>query len=188
MIFGIVVEGPTDAAAYSALIPRIRPAVKRVLSRPCGGKSPLLQGFVGLLMEFQDWSIDKALVIRDSDCRDPKAVEEKLEQRLRESGFQPPFPLHFYATSCMLDTWLLADEGAVNRVARQRGRTLSAHPVDDPLEGKRNAKALFRRMLGQARLPADAAVYAAVAAAVDIEQVKRRCPYFQQFIDRVHGC
>ncbi len=127
-------------------------------------------------------------MIRDSDCRDPRAVEEKLEQRLRESGFQPPFPLHFYATSCMVDTWLLADEGAVNQVARQRGKPPSAQPVGDPLEGERNAKTLFRRMLSQARLPADPAVYAEVAAAADIDRIKRRCPYFQQFVDRVGAC
>jgi hypothetical protein len=188
MIFGIVVEGPADAAAYSTLIPRIRPAVESVLSRPCGGKSPLKENFVGFLKEFQSRPVEKALVIRDSDCRDPRAVEEKLQQRLHESGFHPPFPLHFYATSCMLDTWLLADEGAVNQVARQRGKTPSAQPVADPLEGRRNAKALFRRMLSQARLLADPAVYAEVAAAVDIDRVKRRCPYFQQFIDRVDAC
>ncbi len=122
MIFGIVVEGPADAAAYSTLIPRIRPAVESVLSRPCGGKSPLKENFVGFLKEFRSWPVEKALVIRDSDCRDPRAVEEKLQQRLHESGFHPPFPLHFYATSCMLDAWLLADEGAVNQVARQRGK------------------------------------------------------------------
>jgi len=188
MIFGIVVEGVADAAAYSTLIPRVRPAVERVLSRPSGGKAPLYQKFVGYLKEFQSLTVGKALVIRDSDCRDPGAVEEKLEQRLRESGFHPPFPLHFYATSCMLDTWLLADERAVNQVARQRGKTPSAQPVTDPLEGNRNAKAMFRRMLSQARLPADPAVYAEVAAAVEINRIRQRCPYFQQFIDRVHAC
>ncbi len=188
MIFGIVVEGPADAAAYSTLIPRIRTAVESVLSRPCGGKSPLRQNFVGFLKEFQSSAVGKAIVIRDSDCRDSRAVEEKLEQRLHESGFQPPFPVHFYAASCMVDTWLLADEGAVNQVARQRGKTPSAQPVADPLEGKRNAKALLRRMLSQAQLPSDPAVYAEVAAAVDINSIERRCPYFQQFIARVRAC
>jgi len=188
MKFGIIVEGPTDAAAYSRLILRIRPVIENVVSVPCGGKSPLGQQFVGFLKEFLDLAIAKALVIRDSDCRDPRAIEERLEQRLHESGFHPSFPVHFHATSCMLETWLLADEGAVNKVAQQRGKPPSARPVDDPLEGKRDAQALFHRMLSQARLPADPAVYAEVAAVADIDRINRRCPYFQQFVDRVHAC
>ena len=173
---------------HTRLRPRIRPVIENVLSLPCGGKSPLGQKFVGFLKELQELRVEKALVIRDSDCRDPSAVEERLEQRLHESGFRPPFPVHFYATSCMLETWLLADEGAVNRIAQQRAKPPSARPVDDPLEGKRDAQALFHRMLSQARLPADPAVYAEVAAVADIDRINRRCPYFQQFVDRVRAC
>jgi len=188
MILGIVVEGPSDAAAYSKLIPRIRPIIENVLSRPCGGKSPLGQKFVGFLEEFQDLTVEKALVIRDSDCRDPRIVEEKLELRLRESGYRPPFSVYFYATNCMLETWLLADESAVNRVAQNRAKPPRAQPIDGPLEGRRDAQALFHRMLSQAQLPADPAVYAEVATVADINLIQRRCPYFQHFVTRVLDC
>jgi len=188
MIFGIVVEGPSDAAAYSKLIPRIRPNIEDVVSRPCGGKSPLGYKFVGFLEELEALTVAKALVIRDSDCRDPSVVEETLQRRLRESGYRPPFPVHFYATSCMLETWLLADEGAVNRVAQERGKPPRAEPVDDPLEGRRDAQDLFHRMLSQANLPADPAVYAEVAAVADVDVIQRRCPYFEQFATRVLAC
>jgi hypothetical protein len=188
MTFGIVVEGPTDEAAYSILIPRIRPAVEKVESRACGGKSPLLQKFVGFLEDFGGLSVEKALVIRDSDCHDPRMVEAKLQQKLVSAGFAPPFPLHFYATKCMLDTWLLADEDAVNQVAQQRGKRTAAKRAHDPLEGKRDGKTLFRRMLSQVQLPATPAVYGEVSKAVDIERIKQRCLYFLRFVECVHGC
>jgi hypothetical protein len=87
-----------DVAVYEKLILRIQPLTERILSRPCGGKSPLGHKFVGFLKEFEDLAVTKALVIRDSDCRDPRTVEEALELRLRESGYRPGFPIHFYAT------------------------------------------------------------------------------------------
>lgn len=36
-VFGIVVEGPRDAAVYPVIIQRIRPDIERVIARPCGG-------------------------------------------------------------------------------------------------------------------------------------------------------
>lgn len=188
MVFGVVVEGPADAAVYESLIPKIRPCVT-VISEPCGGKKRLEQKFVGLLKRFEyGYHVNKALVILDSDCRAPGAVEEELERRLRRSGFKPTFPVHFYAPSCALDAWLLADDGAVNQVARERHKTISVRPFRGPLESERNAKTLFWRMLSQAHLPADPAVYAEVAAAANIDRIAQRCPYFQQFVERVHAC
>jgi len=134
--------------------------------------------------------VGKALVVRDSDCDDSQALEDKLGRVLDQSGFKEKLtlPVHFYATRCMVETWLLADESAVDAVARNRGKNASAQPVGDPLEDRRDAKKLFLRMLSQAQLPADPAVYAEVAAAADIDRIKHRCPYFQHFIDCVHGC
>lgn len=189
MVFGIVGEGRLDEAVYSTIIPRIRPDVDKVVSRPCGDKRLLKAKFVGYLKEFHFyWNVGKALVIRDSDCRDPLALEGQLEGQLRASGFQPQFPFHFYATNCMVETWLLADEDAVNQVAQRRGKRPSAQAVRDPLEGKPNAKGMFQRMLSQASLLAVPAVYAEVAAAADMELIRRRCPYFQQFENRIHAC
>jgi hypothetical protein len=193
MVFGIVVEGESDSVVYKALIQRIRPEVDLVLSRPCQSVAGVRKKFVGWLKHFQWHSghqVGKALVIRDSDCRASRALEDELCRILDQSGFREKLtlPVHFYATKCMVETWLLADESAVNFVAALRGKTRSAQPVADPLEEATNAKALFRRMLSQATLPADPAVYAAVAATANIDRIKQRCPHFQRFIDCVHGC
>jgi hypothetical protein len=61
------------------------------------------------------------LVIRDSGGKDPQISEADLNDRLSQSGFTPTFPFHFYATKCMVETWLLADEQAVSKVALARG-------------------------------------------------------------------
>ncbi len=193
MVFGIVVEGESDAVVYQTFIQRIRPDVDLVLQRPCQGVAGVRRKFVVWLKSFQWHSgheVGKALVIRDSDRDAPQALEDELGRILDQSGFREKLtlPVHFHATKCMVETWLLADENAVNFVAQQRGKTPSARPVGDPLEGAANAKALFRRMLTQAQLPADPAVYAEVAATADIDRIKQRCPRFQKFIDCVHSC
>ena len=191
MVFGIVVEDRTDASVYSTVIRRIRPDVESVLQRPCRGVAGVRRQFVGWLKNFEwhaDHEVGKALIIRDSDNSDPQFAQDELAHILRQSGFQPSFPFHFYATRCEVETWLLADEHAVNTVAQMRGKAPSARPVAGSLEDIRSAKELFRRMLSQARLPADPVVYAEVAAAADMELIRRRCPYFQRFEDNVHAC
>jgi hypothetical protein len=193
MVFGIVVEADRDKVVYSTLIRRIRPDVDDVLARPCQDVVGVRRQFVEWLKNFQwhsGYQVGKALVIRDSDCHDSRAVENELVRILDQKGFREKLtlPVHFYATRCMVETWLLADEDAVNAVARERGKIPAAQPVPDPLEGATDAKRLFRQMLTQAQLPDDPAVYAEVAAAADIDVIKQRCPYFQRFIDCVHGC
>lgn len=155
------------------------------------GVAQLRQKFVGYLKNFEwhtGYQVAKALVIRDSDCHESRTLEEELAQILAQSRFQPGFPVHFYATKCMVEAWLLADEREVNEVARRRGKNAAAQAVADPVEGVREAKVMFRRMLLQAGLPDDPAVYGEVAESLDIDRVQQRCPYFQQFVGGVHAC
>jgi hypothetical protein len=191
MVFGIVVEAERDAAVYSALIKRIRPEVQHVLPKPCYGVAGVRRRFVGWLKHFQwhsGYEIGKALVIRDSDRRDPQAAEEELARILDQSAFQPRLPVHFYATRCMVESWLIADEDAVNQVARARGGTRgTALPVADALETLA-AKDRFRRMLSEAGLPDTPTVYHEVAEVADLQRIKQRCPYFARFVECVHGC
>jgi hypothetical protein len=193
MVFGIIVEGERDAAVYSILIRRVRPDVDDILSRSCGGIVGLRRQFVAWLKSFQ-WHSDpvvaKALVICDSDCRGSQSVQDELDRILNQSGFRPQLalPVHFYATRCEVENWLLTDESAVNKVARDRGKAGKAQAVADNLEVVRNAKERFLHMLSQADLPATAQVYAEVARAADLDLVAKRCPYFQWFVDIVRAC
>jgi len=188
-VFGIVVEGPRDAAVYPAIIRKIRPDIQQVVARPCGGIPALAKQFVGWLKHFQyQHRIDKALVIRDSGGKDPRTSEAVLRDRLNHSGFKPAFPCHFYATRCMVETWLLADEQAVGKVALSRGWRRSIKPINKPLEGIMDPKPLFLTMLSEADLPADDKVYEEIASAADLGKIAERCPYFLEFRKHVHAC
>jgi hypothetical protein len=191
MNIGIIVEQERDKAAYCELIRKIRPDVESLPAEPCGNDIKLMQKFVGWLKHFQwhaEISVDKALVIRDSDCSDPAGWESKMEQILMHSHFAPSFPVHFHATKCEIETWLLADENAINQVAHSRGKQGSVSKVTIPLESHRNAKELFREVLSKVGLPADPKVYQEIASAANIDRIAERCPYFQQFVDRVQAC
>jgi len=191
MTLGIVVEDQRDANVYSALIKRIRSDVDVVLERPCRGVAGVRRNFVGYLKNFEwhaGYVVVKALVIRDCDRLEPRVAEDELARILQQSEFQPSFPVHFYATRREVETWLLADEAAVNLVARTRQKVPDARTVAGSLEDIPNAKEQFRRMLSQARLMAEPAVYAEVAAVANFSRIIGRCPYFQEFVTRVRAC
>jgi hypothetical protein len=191
MNIGIVVEGERDRAAYRELIRKIRDDVESVPAEPCGNDIKLMGKFVRWLKHFQ-WhaqiSVDKALVIRDSDCSDPVVWESKMEQILAQSHFVPRFPVHFHATKCEVETWLMADEAAINHVAHSRGKRGSVSKVTIPLESHRNAKELFQKVLSKVRLPADPKVYQEIASAANIDRIAAICPHFQRFVERVRAC
>ncbi|MGA2576410.1 MAG: hypothetical protein ABSH24_10345 [Bryobacteraceae bacterium] len=188
MVFGIAVEGQRDAAVYPAIIRRIRHDVERVVARPCGGVPALRKKFVGMLRGFEFERVDKALVIRDSGGKDPQISEADLNDRLSQSGFTPTFPFHFYATKCMVETWLLADEQAVSKVALARGRARPIKAISKPLEEIMDPKPLFLAMLSEAGLSADDKVYEEIAASADLDRISRRCPLFVEFRKHVHAC
>lgn len=186
--FGIVVEGTRDVAVYPAIIQKIRPDVGQVLPWPCGGVPALLNKFVGVLRGFEYNLVDKALVIRDSGGKDPNVAEGALKDRLDRSGFKPKFPVHFYATRSMVETWLLADEQALSKVALSRGRTRIVKAISTPLEEIMNPKPSFLGMLSQAGLPADDRVYEEIASIADLDRIAERCPRFAEFREHVHAC
>jgi hypothetical protein len=191
MNIGIVVEGERDAAAYPELIRKIRDDVGIVLPIVCGNDVKLMDKFVGWLKYFQ-WhskaAVDKAIVIRDSDCSGAEIWEKKMNEIFEQSRFIPNFPVHFYATKCEIETWLLADENAINQVARNRAKQGSIPAVNIALESHRNAKELFQQVLSKARLPVDPKVYQEIASAANLERIASRCPYFQRFVENVRAC
>lgn len=184
MNIGIVVEGPSDGAAYPVLMRRIRNDVNQLQVRECGGKSRLKHGFVGFLKEFQRnpaWQVDSAFVIRDSDCKPAQPIEDQLESLMRESDFDPQFSVQFFAIKCQLETWLLADERAINHVSRRRGKNLDVQRVDFQFDTDNRAKDLFSIQLRMADLPPSPQVYGEIAGVTNLDCVAERCPSFQRF-------
>jgi len=188
MNVGIVVEGPSDGTTYPILMQRIRNDFGMRQVRECGGKYRLKNAFLGFLKEFQRnpaWQINVAFVIRDSDCKPPQEIEEQLRKVLRESGFAPHFPVEFFATKCQLETWLLADENAINEVSKRRGKNKQIGPAQIEFESYKPAKELFQKRLSGVGLPFDPQVYKEVASLADIARITASCRHFQKFVDKV---
>lgn len=188
MNIGIVVEGSYDSATYPIIIHKIRPDCQVVFKRFCGGG--VKTKFVRFLKECdarKDIAIERVLVIRDSDCNEPGPLEEALRTAYELSRLKPRFSVEFYVTRCELESLLLADESAINRVARSRGRTAAIDRVEYECEVLKDAKELFWRTLTKAGLRATKQVYARIAEEADIQIVRERCPYFREFISRLHS-
>lgn len=194
MNFGIVVEDLRDAEAYSELIRKIHNDVQEIVSHPCHGNSTLKKQFLNGLERFKwyapnsPYAINKALVIVDSDCSDAHAWEAVLAQFYQQARLAPGFPVHFHATKCELETWLLADENAINQASQARGKNRHLGPANIQFETYRDAKELFQRRLSEAKLPDTPQVYKEIASFVDIHRIGARCPLFQQFINKVRAC
>lgn len=192
MNLGIIVEGPYDPEAYRRLIRRIRNDIETIPAIPCGGLPKLKAKFVGFL-KFFEWrtfpAVDKALVIRDSDCGDVQALERELAEILTSSGYNPRFPVHFYATKCELETWLLADEAAIVRTAQARGKAPDPLiPVGGNLETQAEPYDLLLKNLSRVKLSPTPQLYAEIADNADLDRIASRCPYFREFQARVKAC
>jgi hypothetical protein len=194
MNFGIVVEDLRDVEAYSQLIRNIRNDIETIASYPCHGNSTLKKQFLKGLKSFKWYApgspqaIGKALVIVDSDCSDASVWEEHLAEILDRSHFEPGFPVHFHATKCELESWLLADENALSKTSQYRGKNKQLGPANIPFETYRDAKELFQKRLLQAGLPDTPQVYKEIASYSDTERIATRCPGFKLFIKKVCEC
>jgi hypothetical protein len=191
MNFGLIVEGEFDSRVYQALIRNIRSDVERIFPRVAGGRKRVQTKFPFFLDEFmrnKGRPVDKVMVIHDSDDKDPAVLEQKHREAWDKTRIKPPFPVHFHATKCEVEAWLLADENAVNEVARARGGNPIATRQDIQLEAHPDPKSLFRTVLYECDLQATAEVYAEVASAADLDTIQNRCPRFGRFVEGVNNC
>ena len=192
MNVGIVVEGTSDGPAYRELIRRIRQDLDPRQVRECGGKSRLKNRFVNFLKEFQRnhaWQIEAAFVILDSDCNPSRPIEARLRDILNASGFAPEFEVVYFATQCMLESWLLGHLDAIRTVAAQRGHVAGVLPPKIQIANAPSSadKIVFTQVLTHFGLPATPAVYGEVAALADLTVIGNRCSYFLEFVRRIRA-
>lgn len=189
MRIGVIAEGIRDEPIFEELIPKIEPTVTKVAVRPTRGKPRFLSAFPDLLWTFPymvpGGLADKAIVIRDANGDDPAQVEEAMRQRLA-SRRHPPFRrgIEFHATRRESETWLLADVGAINRVAARKGNGVAA-AVTGPLEAITDAKEQFIRMLSEAGLLYVDETVRDVIREIDLSVVRLLCPGFAIFEQKV---
>jgi hypothetical protein len=186
--FGVIAEGRKDVPVFEELIPKIQPAVVRVMVRPARGKPRFLSVFPPLIWTFQyiepGGPADKVIVVRDANGENPVAVEAMMRQQITGRRF-PQFRggIEFHATQRETETWLLADVGAINRVAARHG----GHPVaaiPGSLEDIPNAKERFVDLLRQAGLPNVPEIVREITREIDLQILRARCPLFSSFEEK----
>jgi hypothetical protein len=205
--YGIVVEGPYDAAVMRDLIPRIVGRDVPIVPRPCFGKVVPNKSLLALLRSLQGemqgrfreaalknsqeeteiWRCQKALVIRDSGGKDPKIIEAELTRKVQERPWEFSHGVHVCIIRRELEAWLLADVAAVNAVAERRGGRAVAE-VQGALEQIEYPKERLTQLLSEARLEYTEQVCAEIARSLRLDTLSYRCPSFRTFKQQVVDC
>jgi hypothetical protein len=189
--YGIIVEGPYDVPVYEELIPKISPAIGRIISRPAGGVTKLLRLLPSLLRDLEHVKrgepVDKVLVIRDASGKSTPELDRQFSERIRTQAFSFPKGIKFHAVHRAVETWLLVDVSAINAVALARG----GRPVSDitgDVETIEDPKGKLRNTLSCARLPYDPMVCGEIARRIRLETLRYRSPSFRAFEEKVLDC
>ena len=189
--YGLIVEGRYDGPVFVELVSKLIPAAEILPARVCDGITNLKKQFPGWLRDLerakQGDPVDKAFVIRDSGGRNPAALEQELAKRIEGHTFAFPRGIEFCVVVRAMETWLLADEEAINAVASSRsGR--SVRRVQEELEHIVDPKDRLRRLLKQAKLDYTPEVCREIARRARIDRLQYRCPSFLSFEKKVIGC
>lgn len=191
MSYGLVVEGAYDEPVYVELIRRIISPSVEVVMRTAGGVPQLRKLFPTLLKDLEHarggGPVDKVLVIRDADNKDPVVLEQSLTQQIQGIEFSFPRGVHFHAVRRSVETWLLADTDAINHTTLTRNGGPVAG-VNDPLEDLIDPKKVLGRMLRDAGVPYTAQVGREIAERIDLSILRNRCPSFPSFEQKVIHC
>ena len=184
--YGIVVEGDYDSAALPEIIKKCLSSDIEIIARPCGDKSQLMKKFPGFLEAFRyakgGAPVDKALVIRDADNKNPDELLKKMKSKIAGRNYLD-FEVKFIIIVQELETWLLADENAISKVS---GKTVSR--VNEDLESISHPKEKLWDILFVAGLPYTAEVARKIAKESDIFRIENRCPKFKEFKQAVIDC
>ena len=176
--YGLIVEGEYDAAALTELIRRCAAGNIQVIPRQCAQKGSLMKKFPAYLQELhwanQGQAVDKALVIRDTDSKNPGELIARMETSIVSRSY--PFPVKFVVIMQELETWLLADHDALSQVASR-----SISEIRGPLESILDPKRRLQSILSDAGIAYTAEVARKIAAAANLERIEYRCPTFRTF-------
>ncbi len=183
--YGLIGEGDKDIAVYRELIIKICGSTTNVATRSAGGRERLFLNLSALLRTLEHAhpigkAVDKALVVRDADGRNPQSIEKRLRDRICNRSFHFTLGIGIHVVVQEMDTWLLADTDAINKVSASLGGR-RIQPVRDALEQIQDPKAAFQTLLSEARLNYTPEVCRLIAAETDLAVLRRRCPSFVEF-------
>lgn len=134
--------------------------------------------------ELEGNPVDMAIVIRDSDGRNPEEVEAQMRSKIE--GRRYPFRLNvrLHAVRHAMDAWLLADIDAINTASeRRRGARVTRLP--DTPEDMLRPKEGLRKLLSDRKVAYTAEVCREIAEITNLQLLSERCPRFRLFSELV---
>ncbi len=184
LTFGLVVEGFYDEAALKEIIQKCSISEVEVISRRCGDKAQLMRKFPGILENFrhikQGANVDKALVVRDADNKQPVDLINRMKSRVSNRTY--PFPVKLLVIVQQLEAWLLADESAVSVVTGKKAPKIqSPEKLMDP-------KQRLKSILSDAKISYTDEISRQISASANVDTIEARCPSFREFRQAVIDC
>jgi hypothetical protein len=174
LTIGIIVEGVFDAAALPELIRKCCTDDIHIETRVCRSASQLMQKGLSFLEGFryvvQGLPVDKALIIRDADGKDPNELVHRLNVTINTRSY--PFPVTPVIIVQELETWLLADSEALSQVT---GKSISE--ITESLETLIAPKQRLQNLLSEARVPYTSIVVRASGSFVKHSGVAKSVPF-----------
>jgi hypothetical protein len=186
--YGLIVEGDADRQVFEHLVRKVNSPDAPIYPLVCGGVNRLMREFPALLQTFEyahnGGPVDGALVIRDCDNKPGNIVLTQMREKLGARIYNFPRGVELCAVNKKLDSWLLADEGAINQVSRaRRGKAITR--VNETIEDITHPKERLQKKLSEAKLIYTSAVLGEIAAAINLEQLEYRVPSFASFKESV---
>jgi len=180
--YGLILEGQYDTPVFETLIKRLNDPGAVFFNIEASGHPNLRKNLPVFLKRletaFEGQPPDRAFVVRDSDMKSPKQIEDELLARIGNHTFS--FGYDICVPVREMETWLLSDNEAMTIVARQRGgRAIGYLPGD--LEEIHAPKELLMTRLAHARLEYTPAVCAEIARCINLNTIRARCRSFRQF-------
>jgi hypothetical protein len=183
--FGLIVEGEYDEAVLTEFTRRCAEGDIEVIAYRCAQKGSLMKKFPAYLQAlqwaYQGQAVDKALVIRDADGKNPQELIARMGMSI--IGRSYPFPVKFVVIVQELEAWLLADHAALSQVTQRR---ISA--INRPLGSIADPKQRLESILSAAGMAYTAEVARQIAATAVLQTIENRCSSFRSFRQAIHDC
>jgi hypothetical protein len=186
--YGIIVEGDYDSAVFGTIIRRLTSPDVHIKPLVCRGKTNLMKEFPVLLRAFEHEvdgnPVDMAVVIRDSDGKNPDEVEDQMRTKIQGRRYPFRLDVRLHAVRHAMDAWLLADVNAISTASEVRRGKRVTRSHDSP-EDLLDPKDGLRQLLADHKVAYTAEVCREIAQKTDLELLSQRCPRFRVFAELV---
>jgi hypothetical protein len=176
---GLIVEGESDRRALEKLFSKTGVMVE----------FRIIQGFPVrkfnvLAREMRNSGCKKVLILRDTECKEKIERFEELKDKIGElEGIEVCF------AQCSLESWLLADEGAVESLLREKTKRpvkveIISNPESIP-KPKDKMNEIFRRTRGFKLGYIEITHAPEIASRANIGKLEEKCESFREMMKKI---